>query len=275
MELLALRKEIFIIINNIKNNYNKEQPWLNPPEAFERDSFAKQQGRRADQSGTVRNLKLSDLGSVTQCEILFASSLLGVSLEMGTIKKDSAYRGKSGTYFHNELERLMPEGIITPKRNPKKCYVRLPSIGDFTNKEYTNKWYSGIVGEFDSFAPKWNTGLEFKSFISGQKTPTELPERALIQGALYAYGLNLKGKKIDYWSWLYLPQDLTSLNPKDISTYNVFFESYDNLEKIALEVLEKAKYISTKAELVSGDFNKLKNSLTCYNPLCDFCKMPW
>jgi uncharacterized CHY-type Zn-finger protein len=275
MQLQQVKSELFNILKHIKDNHNPQQPWLNPTPSFKRpNSEAQQSGHRADQNGTQRNLKLSDVGSVVECEKVFASSLLSVNLHLS--HSNVVYRGKGGTMLHQELERLMPLDIVTPLRNKAESFVRLPSIGPYTDKEYTGKFYSGINGQYDSYATKWNTGIEFKSVPDGHVLPDTVPDRTIIQGALYAYGLKLKGVDVKRWSWLYLPLDLDKLDINSLDTYKVFFKSYEELEPLALNALKQAERVSQICEIVGGDFKQAESFLKCYNiETCSYCKLPW
>jgi hypothetical protein len=276
MELKQIKSEMFNILKNIEANYNPSQPWLTPTPSFKRpNSEAHKTGHRADQNGTRRNLKLSDMGSVVECEKVFASSLLSVNLHLSG-DSNVVYKGKGGTLLHNELERLMPANVITPMRNKKASFVQLPSIGPYTDKEYTGKFYDGIMGQYDSYALDWNTGIEFKSVPNGNPLPDEVPPRTVIQGALYAYGLKLKGMDVKMWSWLYLPINLNNLNIRSLDTYRVFFKSYEELEPIALDAIKRAEHVSVICEIQGGEFTKAEPFLKCYNTeKCSYCKLPW
>lgn len=248
------------------------QPWLNPRPSYARpDSYAARNGKRADQNGNVRNLKMSDMGSVLECERIFAASYSGTVLPHAT--KQPLYSGKSGTEFHKAIEKALPSWIETEHTPGVSPFVNLPSIGQLTQKEYTGKFKDGITGMIDAYIPKHNAGLELKSVPMGWEFPTEVPSKALGQGALYAYGLNnfwnKHNRKPEYWFWLYLDQDMRKFNPADNTTYKVFYKSYEELEPLAKDILSRcinaAKIVDTNGFWESWDL------LACYGGSECFC----
>lgn len=270
-DLKETKIAIWETILSIKNNHNKNQPWLTPRESIARpNSEAALKNRRADQNGSIRNLKLSDMGTIKICERLWVAHLLGISV----IKVDGPlYQGKGGTIFHNEIENLMPSHFNNARRNRNETFVKLLSIGKYTDSKFTGKKYNGIYGQFDSFSKDKNLGLELKSVPETFDFPEEVSPKALVQGALYAYGLKQKGLQVDRWSWLYLPLDLNKLIPQDISTYRVFIKEWEELEEIALDSLRRAKDISLILTKLDGDFNAIRDQLECFDKDCKLCSI--
>lgn len=247
------------------------QPWLAPKPSYARpDSNAARQGKRADQNGNVRNLKMSDMGSVLTCERIFGASYSGTVLPHTT--QQPLYSGKSGTDFHKVIEKALPNWIETEHTPGVSPFVTIPSIGKLTQKEYTGKFKDGITGMIDAYIPKHNAGLELKSVPIGWEFPSEVPDKALGQAAGYAYGLNNYWNKHnrtpERWFWLYLPQDMRTFKAEDPTTYKVFYKEYSELEPLWLDIVSRcinaAKIIDDNGFWNSWDLLACNGGSECF-----------
>jgi hypothetical protein len=246
------------------------QPWLRPQQSYRRpDSVAAKQGKRADQNGNVRNLKASDLGVVVECERRFGAAYEGITLQHS--KPVPLYEGKSGTLFHSHMEAHLPQWIETERSARNNMFVKLPSIGQKTEQEYTGK-KSGITGMMDGYLVPYQTGLEIKSVAYGMDWPgDDVPKKALGQAAGYAWGLNRMNnpKNPLRWFWLYLPQDMRTFRANDLTTYRFFSKTTEELEPIFEDILERAIRVASIID-ANGYYNSW-DLLACYEGDTCYC----
>jgi hypothetical protein len=263
----AAKRTLYSTLKELsQRNWEGNQPWLNPkPSQARPETYAAQNFRRADISGKIRNLKMSDMGTVLECEKIFAACYVGISIQHPDALPINS--GKGGTQFHKTIEYLLPrEHYETERMKYVSPFLTIPSIGKLTEKEYTKKRNSGITGMIDAYMPEYQIGLELKSIPLGWKLPDEVPPKALGQVAGYAYGLNKypnpHNRKPVGWFWLYLQQDMRLLNPDDPATYRVFYKSYEELEPLFANIYGRCYNIATIID--EEGYDNAQTILKCY-----------
>lgn len=264
---------VWKLLTHIRDNYNKEQPWLHlPPVELQ---TRRDDGYRQRANGTRRGMTMSDIGLVNACELSFASTY--IMKPRSTMNDgDVIYRSKAGTELHREIERLCSTHVLykagwsvreAASLQGKDLFVKGPTFGHYTNKEQTGKKTDNVWGLMDIFDRETGTLIEFKSIVEGEEPPKEPLQKGKLQAGLYA---KYEGK-VKTIVWLYVPIDLRNFDPSDNERYSVFFSDGVELATEVDKALLRANEIVALMDEVGRDnFDTARPQLNCH--LGDNCK---
>jgi hypothetical protein len=269
-------------INVISKLYDREQPWLHLPTAELRPSTSNgyQWGSsvlRRSQTGNA--IRVPGIESIAvECQRKKVFSLYGV-VGYKMPKGQTIPQSHAGSIFNSEIDAIMeqrnPFGNFVPgsrkityldkSGNTKSSkagmvFLRVPT---FTMADGKTKNF--LTGAWDFFNTSNDEMVELKSIPEGQTIPTEPGEKAFRQVCTYLHAF----KKAKGCWIIYLPFDLSKLDPSDESTYAAFYisrftaeEQYEySIETLLNDVLYKMRWLDGDVET----FYRLVN----HYPKCD------